>query len=239
MAALTVPEALRHPALRSAKRRAVDMRSRARRRRAWPRFAAAVAELRALAPAPPPEALLEELRASWGDPDSAPAGLLTATVRELTAARHDGVECGSGLSTVVLGVYAEALERRWWALDQHPPWAERVRWALDRLELRAAQVLDAPLTGYDGYDWYRVPAQLPATIDFVLCDGPPADQERIQLARYGLVPTLGHRFADDVTILLDDASRPGEQAVLDLWRRDGMRWEPGEASRQFAVVTRA
>ncbi len=239
MAGPTVPEALKHPALRAAKRRAGDMRARARRRRVWPRFAAAVAELRALAPAPPPEALLEELRASWGDPDSAPAGLLTAAVGELTAARHDGVECGSGLSTVVLGVYAEALGRRWWALDQYPPWAQRVREALDRLNLGAAQVLDAPLTAYDGYAWYRVPAQLPATIDFVLCDGPPADHERIQLARYGLVPTLGHRFADDVTILLDDASRPGERAVLDLWRRDGMRWEPGEASRQFARVTRA
>ena len=95
------------------------------------------------------------------------------------------------------------------------------------------------MTAYDGYDWYRIPPELPAEIDFVLCDGPPADGEQIQLARYGLVPTLGDRFTDDVTILLDDAARPGERAVLDLWRREGMRWTPGEASRQFAVVKRA
>ena len=109
----------------------------AARRRAWPRFAAAVAGLRAQAPADPSRALLDELRASWGDPDSAPAGLMLAAVRELRAAHGDGVECGSGLSTVVLGVYAEALDRRWWALDQHPPWAARVAGALDRLDLRA------------------------------------------------------------------------------------------------------
>ena len=239
MAQLAVPEALKHPALRALKRRTDEARVRARRRRAWPRFSAAVAELRARAPEEPPPALLDELRASWGDPDSAPAGLMLAAVRELRAARGDGVECGSGLSTVVLGVYAEALERRWWALDQHPPWAARVSAALNRLELDAARVLDAPLTAYDGYDWYRIPAELPAAIDFVLCDGPPADGEQIQLARYGLVPSLGDRFADDVTILLDDAARPGEQAVLELWRREGMRWRPGEAARQFAVVERA
>jgi len=239
MAELAIPEALKHPALRAVKRRLRDARARARRRRAWPRFSAAVAELRAQAPAEPSQALLAELRASWGDPDSAPTGLMIAAVRAFQAARGDGVECGSGLSTVVLGVYAEALDRRWWALDQHPPWAERVSDSLDRLGLGAARVLDAPLTAYDGYEWYRIPPELPAAIDFVLCDGPPADGERIQLARYGLVPTLGDRFSDDITILLDDAARPGEQAVLDLWRREGMRWTPGEASRQFAVVERA
>lgn len=184
-------------------------------------------------------ALLEELRASWGDPDSAPAGLMVAAVREFRAASGDGVECGSGLSTVVLGVYAEALDRRWWALDQYPPWAARVSDSLDRLGIAAARVLDAPLTSYEGYDWYRIPAELPAAIDFVLCDGPPADGEQVQLARYGLVPTLGDRFADDVTILLDDAARPGEQKVLELWRGEGWRWRPGEASRQFAIVERA
>ena len=79
---------------------------------------------------------------------------------------------------------------------------------------------------------------LPERIDFVLCDGPPADREEARLARYGLVPTLGDRFADAVTILLDDASRPGERAVLERWEDLGLRWTPGEASRQFAVVTR-
>lgn len=240
MARPAVPEALKHPVLRAVGRRARQARAAARRRRSWPRFAAAAADLRALAPTDPSPALLEELRASWGDPDSAPAGLMLAAVRQLKLGHGDGVECGSGLSTVVLGIYAEALGRRWWALDQHPPWARRVSWALDRLGLEAARVLDAPLTDYDGgYRWYRVPSELPQRLGFVLCDGPPADGEEVQLARYGLVPTLRDRFADDVTILLDDAARPGEQTVLEMWREEGMRWRAGEASRQFAVVTRA
>jgi hypothetical protein len=238
MARPAVPEPLKHPALRAVKRRIVDTRADARRRRAWPRFAAAVAELRAVAPADPPPALLDELRASWGDPDSAPSGLMLAALRAFRVAEGDGVECGSGLSTVVLGSYAEALGRRWWALDQHPPWARRVSGALDRLQLGAARVLDAPLVDYEGYRWYRVPAPLPAAIDFVLCDGPPADREGSGLARYGLVPALGDRFADDVTILLDDAARPGEQEVLARWERLGFQSTPGEAARQFAVVTR-
>ena len=151
---------------------------------------------------------------------------------------RSGVECGSGLSTVVLGIYAEALGRRWWALEQHPPWRRRVERALDRLDLAAARAVDAPLVDHADYRWYRVPDVLPERIDFVLCDGPPADREEARLARYGLVPTLGDRFADAVTILLDDASRPGERAVLERWEDLGLRWTPGEASRQFAVVTR-
>jgi hypothetical protein len=239
MAMPAVPETLKHPALRAVKRHAREIGMATRRRRSWPRFAAAVAELRSIAPADPPPHLLEELRASWGDPDSAPAGLMLATLRAFRESDGDGVECGSGLSTVVLAVYAEALDRRWWALDQYPPWARRVRGTLRRLGLDAARVLDAPLTSYDGYSWYRVPAELPQRIDFVLCDGPPADGEQTGLARYGLVPTLGQRFTNGVTILLDDAARPGEQAVLELWEGAGLRSEPGEASRQFAVVTRA
>ncbi len=238
MSASAVPVVLKHSALRAVKRRIVDIRAAARRRRAWPRFAAAVAELRSVAPADPPAALLEELRASWGDPDSAPSGLMLAALRAFRAAEGDGVECGSGLSTVVLGSYAESLGRNWWALDQYPPWARRVSSALDGLQLGAAKVLDAPLVDYAGYRWYRVPEQLPAAIDFVLCDGPPADREGTGLARYGLVPTLGDRFADDVTILLDDAARPGEREVLARWESAGLHSTPGEASRQFAVVTR-
>jgi len=238
MASPALPEALKHPALRAVKRRAVEARAARRRRRAWPGFAAAAGELRAIAPADPSPALLEQLRGAWGDPDSAPAGLMLAALRAFRDSDGDGVECGSGLSTVVLGVYAEALGRRWWALDQHPPWARRVASALDGLGLSAARVLDAPLIDHDGYRWYRIPAELPERIDFVLCDGPPADGEQIRLARYGLLPALGDRFGDGVTILLDDAARPGERAVLDMWEREGMRWRPGEASRQFAVVTR-
>jgi Methyltransferase domain len=239
MPSRSVPEAVKHPALRAVKRRVRETREATRRRRTWPRFEAAVAELRRVAPADPSTALLDELRASWGDPDSAPVGLMLAAARAFRESEGDGVECGSGLSTVVLGTYAEALRRRWWALDQYPPWARRVSGALDRLGIAAASVLQAPLVPYDGYRWYRVPAELPKRIDFVLCDGPPADGEQVQLARYGLVPALGDRFTDGVTILLDDAARAGEQAVLGMWEREGMRWALGEASRQFAVVERA
>ncbi len=238
MPTLTVPETLKHPALRAVRRRAREAVAALRRRRVRGRFATAVGQLRAVAPGDPSPALLAELRASWGDPDSAPVGLLLAALQRFRAAEGDGVECGSGLSTVVLGVYAEALGRRWWALEQHAAWECRVAATLERLDVSAARVLAAPLVPYDGYSWYRVPGALPERIDFVLCDGPPADGEQIRQARYGLVPALGDRFADDVTILLDDAARPGEQAVLAMWERAGMRWTLGEASRQFAVVTR-
>lgn len=222
-----------------AKRFVHDRIASARRRRAWPRLAAASAELRAVAPADPPSRLLEELREGWGDPDSAPVGLMLAAIAGFRDGRLDGVECGSGLSTVVMGIYAEALGRHWWALDQDVGWMARVRDAVTRLGIDDVTVLDAPLTRYDGFEWYSVPDRLPRSIDFVLCDGPPANGEAIRLRRYGLVPVLADRFTPDVTILLDDASRPGEREVLAKWERCGFRWRAGEATREFAIVTRA
>jgi hypothetical protein len=224
---------------RSARRGLRDIAARRVRRARWPELAAAVADLREIAPHDPPLALLERARYGWGDPDSAPAGLMLEALRRFRGHGGDGVECGSGLSTIVLGVFAEALDRRWWALEQDPRWATRVRGAADALELAAPAVLDAPLVPYDGFDWYAVPDQLPPAIDFVLCDGPPANGEAIRRRRFGLVPVLGDRFSPTIEILLDDASRPGEREILELWKRDGFHWTTGTATREFAVVSRA
>jgi len=229
---------LKRPALRRAKQRADALRADLRRRRARHRFAAALTALREIAPADPDPELLEELRAGWGDPDSAPAGLLAAAISHFRAASGEGVECGSGLSTVVLGVYAEALGRRWWALEHHPEWRARVADELARHGLRAARVLEAPLVDHGGHRWYAVPDELPERIELVLCDGPPADRPGLELARYGLLPVLGDRFGERVTVLLDDAGRPGEQSVLALWESAGLRWSSCSAERQFAIVTR-
>jgi hypothetical protein len=239
-ASLDTAKAVLRAVVPGSARRLVRERVADRRRdRAWPVLAAAVAELRAVAPADPPPALLDELRRGWGDPDSAPTGLMLAAIETFRPRTSDGVECGSGLSTIVMGVYAEALGRRWWALDQELGWAARVRSAASRLGLHAATVLDAPLRAYGDFEWYTIGTELPRSIDFVLCDGPPANLDGIRRRRYGLVPVLGDRFTEDVAILLDDAVRPGEQEVLELWRRAGFEWRGGEASRRFAVVTRA
>jgi hypothetical protein len=95
-----------------------------------------------------------------------------------------------------------------------------VRQEVTRLRLESVQVVHAPLTPEaDGYSWYSTDAvrdRLPARFDLVVCDGPLGTTPG---GRFGLLPVL-HERLDGAFILLDDASRPGEQDVLDRWKAE-------------------
>lgn len=134
------------------------------------------------------------------------------------------VECGSGLSTLLLARCCAMNGRgRVYSLEQAPEHAARCRAELTRYGLDAhATVLDAPLRPYTlggtTHVWYAL-AGLPETaIDLLLIDGPPG---RIApLARYPALPLLFARLDQAGTVFLDDAARPDEQAILERWRAE-------------------
>jgi hypothetical protein len=147
----------------------------------------------------------------------------------LEARHHPGgvIETGSGLTTVVLAAIGVPVV----ALEHVPGWALRVnravRWA------KGTRVLQRELVSYGEYDWYDVrPDDLPASATLIVCDGPPGDTRG---GRYGLVPTV--RPAKGTVILLDDAGRTGERAVLDRWREDeGVTFEIVPVAKPYARV---
>ena len=117
-------------------------------------------------------------------------------------------------------------EAKWWRSVQAKLWLAGVK----------ANVLLAPLEVYDSFEWYRVPVGLPHEFGLVICDGPPGDTPG---GRYGLLPILGDRLRKGTIILLDDAERADEQAVLDRWAKDaGWQYKiQGEADKTYAVIT--
>ncbi len=127
------------------------------------------------------------------------------------------VECGSGSSTVVLArLLAERGTGRLTALEHHPEWAAFVRGQLAAEGLsEVARVVHAPLEG----GWYAASGvdQLPASIDLLLVDGPPADTAELMQARHPALERLGGRLAPDARVVLDDIGRAGEQVVLARW----------------------
>lgn len=133
------------------------------------------------------------------------------------------VECGSGVSTVVL---ARLLDERGHgqltALEHDAGWADRVEGTLAREGLsRVARVVRAPLEGGESR-WYAEDgvARLPDTIDLLIVDGPPADRPELAEARLPALERLGPRLAADATVVLDDICRAGEQAVLAAWETE-------------------
>jgi hypothetical protein len=145
------------------------------------------------------------------------------------------LECGSGLSTLLLGVAAERTSSHVWSLEHCAFWAERVRQALAAHRIHSVTVLDASLGSYGSYSWYSVPHDtLPRNIALVVCDGPPADTPG---GRYGMLPVMRSHLAPGGVILLDDATRPDEVRVLGKWHDEfGTEHVTAGASKPYARV---
>lgn len=157
-----------------------------------------------------------------------PAALAHVT-GAVAAGRKRVIECGSGLSTLVL---ARLLSRdgagHLWSLEHDPVWAQVTRERLAAEGLGEwTTLIEAPLRPHPlaqpGCGWYEQAAleQLPAEgVELLLVDGPPADTPARSRSRYPALPLLASRLVRDALIVLDDAERPGESWVLERWERE-------------------
>jgi hypothetical protein len=142
------------------------------------------------------------------------------------------VECGSGLTTRILSRILPP--ERLVTLEHDAEWVARLRGAVN------GSLRHAPLASRGEYDWYSA-FSLPddRRIGLVVCDGPP---RKARGSRYGALPELMPRMADEYTVLLDDAD--SEQDIIGRWTKEygpfKTRIMPDEpAGRSFAVLTGA
>lgn len=188
-------------------------------------------QLRLLGPSP---RAIQRLAMGWGNP-SYRAG--TAYVLEVlnyaATSRGPILECGSGLTTLALGLTA-AVTAPVWSLEHHPEWADRIRRRLEILGATGPTVLTAPLRAYGDIEWYEVPSELPDRLDLVICDGPPGITPG---GRWGLWEVLGARLQTAI-VIMDDAERPGEAAIIQRLKEGGWEAEirPDER-KSFAILT--
>lgn len=156
----------------------------------------------------------------WTSGAMRPAGLRRVLDLIVLDERDTIVECGSGLSTVLLArLLAERGEGRLVSIEHDAAWAARTRRALRRERLDDVVIVHAPLDAGGWYDDTALQDALPPSIDLLLVDGPPAHDPRRALARAPALPRLAPRLAEEAIVVLDDADRDGERRVIAEWEQ--------------------
>ena len=133
------------------------------------------------------------------------------------------LECGSGLSTVILayGLRDSAHGGKVVALEHLETFARQTTELLEEHELTSfAEVRFAPLSdvalGDETLRWYD-PSALPGEpIDLVVVDGPPGDTS--PQARYPALPLIREQLTPAAVVLLDDYEREEEREVVERWQ---------------------
>lgn len=182
----------------------------------------------------PTPALLAELRFGWAN-DGYAAGVdyLVEITRRAVVTAGPILECGSGLTTILLGVLAARRGVDVWSLEHIPDWYARVRSVLEPFSIASMHLNLTNLRSYGSFDWYDPPlASMPMEFRLVICDGPPGTTRG---GRYGLFPVMRERLAKGSLVLLDDANRPEEENAIERWGvSTSLKWG---ASGAFAVIT--
>lgn len=124
------------------------------------------------------------------------------------------LECGSGVTTLLMGVLS-GRGREVWSLEHSADWRALIAGALEKNGISPDRVCFSPLVDYGKFSWYDPPlTQMPSEFSLVICDGPPGATKG---GRYGLLPVMLERLTDQCLILLDDADRPGEVELIKRW----------------------
>src|SRR4029079_2669306 len=148
----------------------------------------------AAAGALPGDDQIAALTYGWNnDGFSASGGFLREALAAAWRVRGPVLECGSGLSTLLLGLVAARTGSTVCSLEHDGAWARHVERALQAHRIPNVSVRHAPLRSWGAYSWYGVsPADLPDRLALVVCDGPPGGAP---LARYGVLPATRARLA--------------------------------------------
>lgn len=165
--------------------------------------------------------VLAEMIVAWGNPWSVGADFLGVAIMLAREAKGPILECGSGLTTLVMAAANPGVDV--WALEHDPSWQQSV--VAKARGMTNLRLCHAPLM--DG--WYTLPPDLPSRFSFALVDGPPRD----------LSDRAGVFRIEADTWLLDDMNSPAmADAVDQLCAERGMaKIQAGK--RPFAIVHKA
>ena len=136
------------------------------------------------------------------------------------------VECGSGVSTLVLARTAQLarLPTRIVSLEHDSRYLESTSRLLslhglsESVDLRLAPLCPTQIDDHNT-NWYeRAAISDLLNIEMLIVDGPPSYAG--PFSRYPAAVLLGRRLAETALVLLDDAARSDESQIADMWEGD-------------------
>ena len=146
--------------------------------------------------------------------------------------RRNIIEFGSGLSTVLMAAVIKKykIPATIISIENDEAWFRKINEKIKQLDLsHIVQLVNAPLVADKRLGnenrWYDATlldniVEKTGGFDMVLIDGPPAHSPSIELSRYGAIPFLNKRLANNYTIFLDDANRSGERKIIERWEKE-------------------
>ena len=152
----------------------------------------------------------------WTTGSMRPAGLVEVCNEIIHCHRTRILECGSGVSTLLLARLLRERERGGLtSLEHDAHWATLIHDQLQREHLtQIARVIHAPLHGDP--PWYRLD-EMPDEIDLLIVDGPPAFDPGHGARRAPALVRFDDTLVDGAAVILDDIDRPGEQQIIATW----------------------
>ncbi|MGH7620737.1 MAG: hypothetical protein ACREMU_00190 [Gemmatimonadaceae bacterium] len=168
---------------------------------------------------------------------SADESYLAEAVRSAARASGPILECGSGLTTLLMGAITARTGTPIHALEGNAGWHERASRAAAKRGMANVTVHLAPMRDFGDFEWYDAPvATLPHDFALIICDGPPASTRG---GRSGMLPVMRGNLAPACTVLIDDTNRPAEQELVQRWIRElGASSESRLSGRGFARIER-
>lgn len=142
----------------------------------------------------------------WDNPWSAPPGLLATAYSMAMKSKGTILECGSGITTLVLAIACEKTGNKLVSLESDAGWMAKVSGELKRFDI-TNPVVFSPITDYGRFKWYKRPEIDGITL--VVCDGPQRVYGRNGL--FELMPI------DDATIIMDDTDGKEQMDLLVGW----------------------
>ncbi len=139
---------------------------------------------------------------------------LIACLEQALVGKGAILECGSGLTTILLGVVAEKTGVSVWTLEHNPQWGAKVQDTLRKYSIGSVHASIRPLKSYGDFNWYEPPLTDMPMFSLVVCDGPPADTKG---GRIGMLPVMRSKLSAQAVIMLDDAVREHERSIAQGW----------------------
>lgn len=195
---------------------------------------------RALEPAPGlvDERVINEVCAAWGSPESYGVdGHVRALLAEVPKAHGHVLQCGAGLTTLLLAIALAHRGVHLWTLESNPQSADSVRSWLAQYQLHQAHVVTARAELGDGGVGYALDVgRIKGPLSLVVCEASAAHPGNAAW----ILPRIADRLDCRAVVMVRDVRKREEVDSVAAWCRanDASFFLRGKADRYVKVVLR-